>query len=241
MHSLAHIALAQVQLQWDRPLSGPPSTRTRQLRGALANTFPNEDLFHQHDPVTGRVLYRYPHLQYRWHHGHGLIIGWSSAAQRLLGLPWLDYTLTLGDDQVTITDAALTLRQTQFAVSDRLLHYQTSSPILLFNQENYRHYQTLDAPAQALEQDRLLVAALLSAFRGLDINCTQRLYASFTHTQTRPSTYKSERLLGIQGRIVTNLLIPDGFAFGRAVSHGFGVVHSYQPKNTEHHKKDAQI
>jgi hypothetical protein len=222
MHPLAQIPLAQVELHWDRDLSGGGETRTRQLRGALATAFRDDDLFHQHDPATGKVLYRYPQIQYRWRDGRGLILGWGDAASRLLGLPWLDLALRLGEDTVAVTDAALTLTHGQFAIGDRLAYYRIQTPVLLFNQENYRRYRTLAERERRDERDRLLVANLLIALRGLDVAFTQRLYASLIQLDRQTCHYKGESLFGLSGVMVANAILPAGFAFGHAVSHGYG-------------------
>jgi hypothetical protein len=222
MHPLAKIPCAQVELSWDRELAGKPPQRARQLRGALAHAFRDDPLFHQHDPATGRPLYRYPRVQYRWHEGRGLVIGWAEAATRLLDRPWLDLSLQLGDESVSIGDAALTLNHGQFAVSERLEPYRLNTPVLLFNQENYRRYQHMREQEQRLERDRLLVSNLLTALRGLEVTFPERLYATFTQTHTRPCHYKGQELLGIGGEFVCNVGLPDGFALGHAVSHGYG-------------------
>ena len=49
MHLLAKVPCAQVALRWDRELAGGAEARARQLRGALAEAFGADDLFHQHD------------------------------------------------------------------------------------------------------------------------------------------------------------------------------------------------
>lgn len=234
MHSLAQIPFAEVELHWNRPLEGAPGIRIRQLRGALASAFHEDDLFHQHDPLTGRLLYRYPRVQYRWHQGRGVVSGWAEAAGRLLLLPWLDLNLVLGDDHVLVADAALTLRQGQFGVSRQLLHYQTQSPLLLFNQENYQRYQLLDEAGRQAERDRLLVSNLLIGLRGLGVTFPEHLYASFVETRPRQCHYKGERLLGLSGRFVTNAHLPDGFAVGHAVSHGFGSIRGFAPSSPTH-------
>lgn len=222
MHSLARIPCAQVELTWDRTVSGTPGQRARQLRGALATAFRDDPLFHQHDPETGKALYRYPRVQYRWQNGRGLVIGWAEAAQRLLARPWLDLKLQLGEEPVMATDAALTLHHGEFAVSERLERYRLCSPVLIFNQENYQRYQQMDERAQRQERDRLLVSNLLTALRGLDVTFPERLYAAFTRIHQRPCRYKGQDLLGLSGDILCNVGLPDGFSFGHAVSHGYG-------------------
>lgn len=222
MHLLATIPYAQVELHWDRTLSGGGERRTRQLRGALAAAFRGDDLFHQHDLVTGKPLYRYPRVQYRWHDGRGLVVGWGEAAGRLVALPWLDLNLQLGEDAVVISDAVLTLSPGEFAVAEQLVYYRLASPVLLFNQDNYRRYQAMGDRAQRSERDRLLVSNLLIAMRGLDVTFPERLHATFVQTRTASCRYKGETLLGLIGELATNAVLPDGFAIGHAVSHGFG-------------------
>lgn len=222
MHPLAQIPFAQVELTWNRTLNGKPSQRARQLRGAVADAFRDDPLFHQHDPITGKPLYRYPRVHYRWQDGRGLIVGWGDAAQQLLERPWLDLTLRLGEESVAIEDAALTLRQGQFALSERLEHYRLRTPALLFNQENYQRYQRMSEDMQYRERDRLLVSNLLIALRGLEVHVPERLYASFIALQSQTCHYKGQPLLGLTGTVLCNAQLPDGFALGHAVSHGFG-------------------
>ncbi len=223
MHLLTKIPLAHVELRWDRELAGGGTeTRAKQLRGALAGAFADDDLFHQHDRASGKVLYRYPQVQYRWRGGRGLVVGWGAAAGRLLTMPWLDLTLRLGDDAVMVSDAALTMHYGPFGVSQQLLRYHLVTPVLLFNAENYHRYQAMGPAEQQVERDRLLVAGLLTALRGVDVKFPERLYATFTDIHLRPSHYKGQELLGISGKLLCNAVLPDGFALGHAVSHGFG-------------------
>jgi hypothetical protein len=223
MHPLATLPYTEVELHWDIPLAGPAQTRTRQLRGALAHAFRGNSLFHQHD-AAGRQIYRYPRIQYRWHRGLGLVTGWLDAAEILRNLPWLDLELTLGEEQVRVTDAIITVRNAEFGISPRLLHYHLTSPALLFNQENYPRFQRLGAADKQREQDRLLIAQLLTALRGVDIEFPDRLYAGLINPHSRKCRYKQQDLLGLTGRFVCNALLPPGFAIGHAVSHGYGWI-----------------
>jgi hypothetical protein len=223
MHLLTTILYAQIELTWDRPLPGPAAVRARQLRGALANRFRDDDLFHQYD-AAGRPLYRYPRIHYRWGAGRGIVAGWDQAAGRLLALPWLDLYLTLGDDSAHVDQALLASQPVAFGISERLLHYRLRSPALIFNQANYPLYTAMDANAQRRERDRLLVAQLLTALRGLGVNFTERLQAAFTDCSTLTCRYKQQSLLGLTGGFLANALLPPGFALGHAVSHGYGWI-----------------
>lgn len=221
MHLLAKIPYACVQLHWNQNVNGSAETRANQLRGALANAFAEDDLFHQHD-VQGKPLYRYPQVQYRWQNGQGMVAGWGEAANRLLQAPWLDLPLRLGYDELAVTDAVMTANHSVFAVGEQLRHYRFCSPVLLFNQQNYHRYQSLSESEQREERDRLLVAQLLTGMRGLQVDFPTQLYATLIQVRTRICRYKQQELLGIHGTFVCNAVLPEGFAIGHAVSHGYG-------------------
>lgn len=223
MHLLARVPQVLIELRWDRQVPGPAALRARQLRGALAAAFSEDDLFHQHAP-DGRPLYRYPRVQYRWNGGTGLVVGWEEAAEPLLNLPWLDLGLRLGSDDVRVAEAGLRMEGAQFGVADRLLPYRLRTPVLLFNQENYARYQSLGPEGQRRERERLLVAQTLVALRELGVCFEGRLYAAFTVARPRPCRYKEQDLLGLAGSFVSNAVLPPGFAVGHAVSHGYGWI-----------------
>ncbi|MBI5014904.1 MAG: hypothetical protein HZB55_05355 [Deltaproteobacteria bacterium] len=223
MHLLAQVPYAAVELHWSAPVLGPAHLRARQLRGALAAAFGGDDLFHQHD-AAGRALYRYPRVQYRWHRGCGVVVGWQEAAEKLLNLPWLDLALRLGADEATVAEAHLATTGGTFGWDDRLRYYRFGSPVLLFNQENYARYQTMKPEAQRRERDRLLVAQTLVALRELGVRFEGRLYAAFAGFRAQVCRYKEQDLLGLTGWFVSNAVLPTGFAFGHAVSHGYGWI-----------------
>ena len=222
MYILAEIPFASVELRWYPPLSGTAYVRARQLRGAIAHAFPDDDRFHQHD-ANGKQLYRYPHIQYRWKDGYGIVAGWISGAETLLNVPWLDLPLTIGKDKVMVADAIIATQYAQFGISDYLLHYRFLTPVLLFKAENYKKYKQLDSEiARCYERERLLVAQLLSPMRGLNVNFEVQLYAAFTNFETCQCHLKNQTMLGIKGEFVSNALLPEGLGIGHAVSHGYG-------------------
>lgn len=238
MHLLDKRPYAEIELCWDREVPGPPKTRAGQLRGALAAAFAEDDLFHQH-AADGQPLYRYPQVQYRWRGGHGLVVGWQAAAERLLRLPWLDLNLQLGNAAAGVADVRLVAHHAPFGVSQRLLHYRFISPALLFNQKNYAAYRTMDFSGRHAERDRLLVASLLMTLRGLAIEFPERLYATFTQFSTAVCHYKQQELLGLCGGFASNALLPDGLAIGHAVSHGYGWLAAARAGETQIRNRGA--
>jgi len=223
MHILAELPMTTVKLTWDRPLRGRAEDLARQLRGAIASIFSDNSLFHQHF-AAGKTLYRYPLIQYRWDSGHGMIVGWLEGAKVLSNIPWLATELVLGTKNVRISDALIKFGVVAFGVANQLKHYKLRSPLLLFNQNNYKAYKEMSPQERRNECDRLLVAQILTALRGLHVNFDTRLYASFISTRSFLCRYKEQNLIGITGRFATNAILADGFAFGHAISHGYGWI-----------------
>jgi hypothetical protein len=128
----------------------------------------------------------------------------------------------LGEQQVTVRDAVCKFQRHEIRPSLRLLRYWLASPWLPLSQANYERYRLMNRSQQALERDRLAVAGLLIALRGYGVDFPDRLYAAFEMYSCRACLYKGVSLLGFRGQVLANVELPDGFAFGRATSHGYG-------------------
>lgn len=221
MRILAEHPVTRVSLRWDKALPRSAEEMTKRLRSGVCRAFGADDRFHQHD-AQGKPIYRYPLIQYRLHKGLSWIYGWKEAAPALPSLPWLDVRFEMAGDFIKPVDVFVQCETARFGCTDRLVRYRTGSPILLFNQENYKGFRESSLTDQTIEIDRLLVAQILTALRGMDIKFPERLYAGFQISQSRSCRYKNKKLLGITGEFLTNALLPAGFAIGHAVSHGFG-------------------
>lgn len=218
------VDLVTVRLTWVEPIRLGPVPHL--LRGALGAYFPDNPLLHQHD--GDRLVYRYPQVQYRWDGQGPAILGLGEGARFLAGVNWVGMELRLGDRQVTVADATCEFRRYRIGLAGRLHRYRFAAPWLPLSQENYAHYRTLTAAKQVAERDRLAVAGLLIALRGFGVDFPGRLYAAFEMRSARPYRYKGVDLLGFRGGLLANVELPDGFALGRAVSHGFGWIEADQ-------------
>lgn len=114
------IPITTVRLTWADPLLGPPKPHL--MRGAFAHSFPSEPLFHQH--TKDGFIYRYPLIQYRWQSGAGIIVGYHEGAKLLARVPFLDLSLRLGENIITVADAHINCHETEVSVSDSLLRYR---------------------------------------------------------------------------------------------------------------------
>lgn len=215
---MKRVNIAIARISFESRYSGPPAAHL--LRGAIASQFTDQPIFHQHS--QNGLMYRYPMVQYRWAKNAGMIFAFGAGAESLTNVPFLNAALRLGDKTYYVTDVQLDFFTHTFSISPRLNRYFFRSPWLPFNQVNYSRYQSLSRTQQQTERDRLAVANILSALKGLDIFLTEHLYAGFVFKQSRICRYKETSLLGFQGTLFTNVDLPSGFGIGKAVSHGFG-------------------
>jgi hypothetical protein len=214
------VDIVNVRISWAEEDPGPPAPH--HLRGALGDRFRDNPLFHQHNE-RGPV-YRYPLVQYRWDWRGAAVLGLGEGAKALVHSEWPGMELRIGHRVLHVRDAACEFRRHEITLTDRLIRYRFAAPWLPFNQGLIRHYRALDAGARVRERDRLAVAGLLLGMRGFGVEIQGRVLAAFESQSCRPCPYKGVELIGFQGRLLTNLDLPDGFALGRSTSHGYGWI-----------------
>jgi hypothetical protein len=213
-----------VNLKWTHEWSAPPAPHL--LRGAIAAAFPENDLFHQHNE-TG-TIYRYPRIHYRWdtQTGDGILAGFGPGVEALGPLFAADLQLRLGERAVTVAESNMSFVRHRIKLLPKLKRYHFRSPWLPLNQENYGHYQSLNRAEQSLELDRIAVGNILSALKGLNIRVEGQVYAAIQPKQKLWCSLKGQKLCGLLGTLLTNIDLPDDFALGKAVSHGYGWIAS---------------
>jgi hypothetical protein len=223
------VDLVTLRLTWAEDVSLPWAPHL--LRGAIGQRFPDNPLVHQHE--GDKVVYRYPRIQYRWDRSGPWLLGLGEGARFLADTEWTGMGLTVGNHAVTVRDATCAFRRHEIRGTSRLRRYSFGAPWLPLSQDNYRKYQTLSRAAQRAELDRLAIAGLLLGMRGFGVEFRERLYAGFEMRTARSCSYKGVELLGFMGELLANVDLPDGFALGRAVSHGYGWLASGEQKRSD--------
>lgn len=207
-----------VRLKFDRDVR----PTTEYLRAAIASLFPANPLFHQH--TENKLIYRMPQIQYRWDEHGPLIVGLLAGAEQLLTVEWPGLELRLGNDRVRVTDAEVSFLRCQVKIAPHLMRYEFVAPWLPFSQQNYERYQLLANTEQPSERDRLARAGILISLRGMGVEITERIYVAVEYATPVKCNYKGVSLLGFSGIVLVNLVLPSGFAFGKAISHGYGWI-----------------
>lgn len=214
------VDIVTVRLAWteDAPMHPVPHL----LRGAIAARFVDNPLFHQHG--GDGFVYRYPRIQYRWDEDGPILFGVGEGALFLARVEWAGLELRLGERMVTVREAVHRFDRHFVGPTARLIRYRFESPWLPLSQDNYQPYRSLPPAAQEARLDTLAVNGVLIGLRGMGVDFPTQLYAAFEQATSVPCRYKGVDLLGFTGTLLVNADLPDGFALGRAVSHGYGWV-----------------
>lgn len=207
----------------------PGRPMTKSFRGAICSLDPSNPLLCHRDGQNN-YIYEYPFIHYRWPPGgnKGYVVGFGAGASYLLNLDVVGKTLTLDNDQVPVVAVNISTAPLEFTQSDDLQRYRLLSPWLPFNQRAYDEYQRASRDRQKGILDRICRNHLVSAMSDLGQHPRWRVQAAVDAHETSTVRYKDTGLFAVWGNIICNINLPDGFAFGRKVSSGFGWVHLIQ-------------
>lgn len=203
--------------------------RIPQFRGGVIETAgetADADLFHNHAP-DGADQHRPALIQYRAVQGRACLWGMAAGAQALERW-WLS-----APDALRFGGRAYPLHAAEVRRETALLGhtqpgqwtYYRLHDYLALNADNYRRW--LDTPRLVFRAE-LLETALAGHLLGFCQNAgwwlDERLEVQVVDVHRRRKTrYHGVELMAFELTYRCNLLLPDGIALGKAVSHGFGV------------------
>jgi len=211
-----------LKLKFDRPLDR--KVEVKDLRGALANLYPQERLLHQHRE-DGKLDYRYPLIQYKIINNEYLLIGIQEGAELLTNLDLVSRTLSLEKEKYTILTEEMEFYHISIKVIDPLQRYHFITPWLALNEKNYEKYQKLgtrDKRKRMLE--KILVGNIISMSKGLGYTVFGPIEANIIELKEVRTSLKGTPMLGFLGTFSVNFEIPDYWGIGKSVSRGFGTI-----------------
>lgn len=197
------------------------------LRGFTGNLFNRHDLIHNHDPESGRVIYRYPLIQFKLIEKTPAIVSITEQAVLVFREIFmkLNYINIDGLD-IPVSEKELRVDEDQFGYSEETFMYQFESPWLGLNQKNYRLYKEATDNTERKEILRKNITNnILSMSKSLDYRLApgQILRADIA-LKPEKVELKGQPMLGFTGMFKTNFMIPDHLGLGKSVSRGFGAV-----------------
>lgn len=210
------------------------SRHIHKLRGFIGNLFKDYDLIHNHDPATGKTLYRYPLIQFKLINDIPVILALGDQAITIFSDIFCKLDKIQIDNEIyPIQNMALQVETVNFGFSPGPLSYRFLSPWLALNQSNYKLFLSQSQEKNIELLEKILIGNILSISRGLNywLEPHQRLEVKIM-MDSFPSHLKGIEMEGFTGLFQVNFFIPDYFALGKSVSRGFGTVEKIFPGQT---------
>jgi len=199
------------------------------FRGAIAHKAGlDKEAFHNHknsaDITDSTYHHRYPLIQYQVHDGKAAIIGFGQGAEDLKAfVKEYDGKLALNNRSVNAPILVSLSTPSRFAISDKQKSYQLTHWIAL-NHENYAKWKQADGLIEQVEVlEKQLSNHIVSLCKATNWRPPEFFKVRITDFEERHVKYRNQRYLAFNVTYKTNLMLPQYFGLGRAVSEGFGM------------------
>ena len=195
------------------------------LRGYFGN------LFREHSPLLhnhledGRVLYKYPLVQYKVIGDVPTLVGFDEGARLLTELFLKISELDIDGRKYPILANNIEAKTMDIGLSNQLNIYRFETLWMALNQENYNLYNSYPPERQQDQLKGIATQNILGFFSAFKLKLTpeQRVMVALK-VQERETQFKNNRMTAFTGEIITNAILPDLAGIGKAVSRGYGTI-----------------
>ncbi len=197
------------------------------FRGFVGNLFKEHDLIHNHDTETGKVIYRYPLIQFKLIGNTPAIIAITDRAVKIFAEIFMNLDkININGIDIPVLEKDLKVEEVDFGYSNETFMYEFITPWLGLNQKNYSKYEAAQSNEEKQESlKRILTGNILSMSKSLDYRLEQEQRIKTTlQVKQKKVNLKGKSMLGFMGVVKTNFLIPDYMGVGKSVSRGFGCL-----------------
>lgn len=203
------------------------ASQIHKFRGFIGNLFKTHDLIHNHDLNTGKVIYRYPLIQFKLINHKPIILAITEPAVQIFSEIFMKLeNIKIDDTCIPVFEKNLEVKDVEFGYSEEMFVYEFISPWIGLNQNNFAKYSAAKTETEKNNiLKRILIGNILSMSKELDVWLTKKQQIKVEiHLDERPVNLKGKQLSGFTRIFKTNFLIPDYFAIGKSVSRGFGTI-----------------
>jgi hypothetical protein len=200
-------------------------SQVHKMRGFIGDVFKEHDLVHNHDVETGKVIYRYPLIQFKVIDNSPVIIALTEKAVNVFGEIFmkLDH-IKIEELTIPVNEKELSVEEDQFGMTKEMIQYEFIHPWVALNQENYKKYHELESFAQKKEMlSSVMIGNILSMSKYLDYTVKDEIKIETTLKPVNINL-KTKSMMGFIGGFRTNFEIPDLCGLGKSVSRGYGTV-----------------
>jgi hypothetical protein len=200
-------------------------SQVHKMRGFVGDVFKEHDLVHNHDVETGKVIYRYPLIQFKVIDNSPVIVALTEKAVTVFGEIFmkLDH-IKIEDLTIPVNEKELSVEDNEFGIAETMIQYELIHPWVALNQENYRKYQEFESFGEKKEMlNSVMIGNILSMSKYLDYTVKEEVKVE-TILKPVNINLKTKSMMGFIGGFRTNFEIPDLCGLGKSVSRGYGTV-----------------
>jgi hypothetical protein len=196
------------------------------FRGFIGNLFKNYDLIHNHDLKTGKLIYRYPLIQFKLINKTPAIVAITDQAVNIFAEIFMKLDkIDIEDTVIPVFEKDLKIEEMEFGYSDEIFMYEFASPWIGLNQSNFKKYTDAGNNNKDQMLKRIMTGNILSMAKYLDCWLSEDQKIRIDHKLKEIKVnLKGRSMTAFNGIFKTNFLIPDYLGIGKSVSRGFGMV-----------------
>jgi hypothetical protein len=116
------------------------------------------------------------------------------------------------------------LINTTFEIKEEYSVYKFISPWLALNEDNYKKFKSLDRNQRKEFLEKILIANILSALKGLGLRIEFQLSVQINKLRLVQTEAHKNKFIGFYCEFASNVVLPKFFGIGKSVSKGFGVI-----------------
>ena len=202
-------------------------SQIHKFRGYVGNVFSEFDLIHNHDPATGKHIYRYPLIQFKIIDDTPCIVALTEKAVQIFTEIFMNMDeMIIGEKRIPVYEKDLKIETVEFGFSDETFVYRFLSPWMALNQKNHNLYHHTETEAERKDLlTTIMTGNILSMSKGLGVHLhiDQRIRVDHDLSPVK-AFLKGKQMLGFIGIFKCNFQLSDCTGIGKSVSRGFGTM-----------------
>lgn len=126
------------------------------------------------------------------------------------------------DEKISLFNVDLT--NITFEIREEYAVYKFISPWLALNENNYKNFKSLDKSKRREFLEKILIANVLSALKGLGLRVEFQLSVQINKFKPVQTEAHKNKFVGFYCEFALNIALPKFLGIGKSVSKGFGVI-----------------
>lgn len=210
--------LRLLTLYTDRPFCASGSD----LRRAITASFSDIAVLHNHNGAG--FDYRSPRVRYLVIDRVPHLISFDDGLEIVERIYREQASLRCGQRVYQVSGTELQDIHDDAGICGDLYHYQSRTPWLALNEENYNRYMRVSGVWERRAMlERIMAANLLALSKNLELDVQEKIMVKLLNFDEVRLKAGQTPLLGFHAEFVTNFRIPAFVGVGKMVSKGFGL------------------